>query len=324
VRRPFGGFGVKGRRVTLILDVLIPHYCNPDGLRNSLDSIAGQTWRGRLRAVVVDDGSPADQFARVEAICAAFRESSGFDCLLLRNPSNLGRPRTRNVLLDAVEARYVAWLDAEDIWYPDKLRLQFEHLMRLDLQGRDIDAVWVTCTYDWAEAGKRMRAVQQRVSEDQLRDLLIGSKLRSYLWTLLGTAESFRMAGRFDERLPRLQDTDYFVNFVRAGGVLDVPPTSEPLCRYYKSDVGRSASDVRDAFRLILAKNAPALRRYPASFSSELHYKANMLGRRFALSNGRYDLGALYLAQAMLLNPRHSLRVLAGLLVRRLRSAGSA
>ncbi len=305
----------------MTLDVLVPHYCNPEGLRHSLDSIAAQTWRGRLRAVVVDDGSPADQFAQVEAICAAFRETSGFDCLLLRNPQNLGRPRTRNILLDAVEARYVAWLDAEDIWYPEKLRLQFEHLMRLDYQGRDVDSVWVTCTYDWAEKGE-IRAVAQRVGGDQLRELLIGSKLRSYLWTLLGTAEAFRIAGRFDERLLRLQDTDYFVNFVRAGGVLETPPVSEPLCRYYKSDVGRNASDVRDAFKIILAKNAPALRRYPASFSSELHYKANMLGRRFAVSNGRHGAGAVYLAQAALFSPRHSLRVATRVLARRLRPAG--
>lgn len=300
--------------MTFTLDVLIPHFGNPDGLKQSLDSIACQTWRGGLRAVVVDDGSPGEQFGLVEAHCAGFREASGFDCTLLRNDINLGRPRTRNRLLDAVDSRYVAWLDAEDIWYPQKLQVQFEHLTRLESQGRDTDSVWVTCSYDWTEHG-RTQTLSQRVEGDQLRELLIGSHLRSYLWTLLGTAESFRMAGRFDERLPRLQDTDYFVTFVRGGGCLEAPPTQEPLCRYFKSHVGRSSSDVRDAFKLILAKNAPAIRRYPAGLSSELHYKANRLGARFAWHNGQRRDAVLYMLQAALLSPRHTARVLARRLV---------
>jgi glycosyltransferase involved in cell wall biosynthesis len=35
----------------------MPVYNDPDGLRRSVPTIFGQTWRGQLRLVVVDDGS---------------------------------------------------------------------------------------------------------------------------------------------------------------------------------------------------------------------------------------------------------------------------
>ena len=56
---------------------------------------------------------------------------------------------------------------------------------------------------------------------------MLGRRLRAYLWTLLGTARAFKAAGRFDERLPRLQDLDYFLRFIAAGGTLVVPPGNE-------------------------------------------------------------------------------------------------
>ncbi|TVP78331.1 glycosyltransferase, partial [Thioalkalivibrio sp.] len=66
-----------------VLDVLIPHYRNPDGLAQSLQSIADQDWLGtdattaRLRVIVLDDGSDAADMTQVEAHCAAFRAQSG-------------------------------------------------------------------------------------------------------------------------------------------------------------------------------------------------------------------------------------------------------
>ena len=292
-----------------ILDVLIPHYRDPEGLKQSLASVAGQTWRGRLRVVVVDDGSPPEEFEQVRAHCEAFQATSGFALTLLRNEVNLGRPRTRNRLLDAVEASHVAWLDAEDIWYPDKLKIQFDHLARLAYEGYDLDTIWVTCSYDWSSNG-RTRRRSQETRGDQLQALLIGEDLRAYLWTLLGTAQSFRIAGRFDERLPRMQDLDYFVTFSRGGGQITSPPKAPALCCYFKSDVSRSAADVRDCYKLILAKNAPALHRYPAGLTSLLHYKANRLGARFAFANGQRWKAMTYSLQAVLGSPRHMARVL--------------
>lgn len=293
------------------LDILVPHYCDPEGLAASLKSIAEQTWQGEMRVVVIDDGSPDDDYAQVKKICEEFRDLGIASLVLDRNPQNLGRPKTRNRLLMHADARYVAWLDAGDIWYPDKLAVQFEHLLRLRFAGRDVDTIWVSCAYHWHQLGHaEPRRIQQRPDGDQVYSLLIGNQLRAYLWTLLGTAKAFRIAGKFDERMPRLQDLDYFLNFARRGGRIEVPPSRAALCCYFKSDIGRNAAEVHAAYKLILKKHRPALLRYSAAFESELHYKALRLAERFAQSNGNRVLAARYLAKAILTNPRHSARVI--------------
>lgn len=280
------------------VEVLIPHYRDPAGLKASLESLKRQTWNGRLVALVVDDGSPEDDWQAARTVCA----ESGLEVRLIRQAENLGRPRTRNRLLAEARAPWLAWLDSGDIWYSNKLAVQFSYLARLVRQGANPERLWVTCAYDWDQNGQR-RAIRQQVGGDQLRELLRGDRLRAYLWTLLGSAQAFRAAGLFDERLPRLQDLDYFVNFVRGGGTIVTPPGGKPLCRYYKSDVGRNAVEVRDSNHLILDKLAPLTVRYGRAFQAGARFKAEMLAARFAANNGKRWMRLVCLMRAAWVSP---------------------
>lgn len=281
------------------LDVLIPHFEDPNGLQASLSSIALQDWRGRIRVVVADDGSSDEAFERVRRICEAVcGENQKF--ILLRRQNNRGRPYTRNELLDASESSHIAWIDAGDTWSPSKLRKQFECLSKIHHTGQDLSRIWITCDYFWVEEGAEPKKVVQDASGDQLRKLLVGSRLRAYLWTLLGTRESFLRTGYFDERLSRLQDLDYFIRFVRGNGEIRQVDADEALATYYKSDVGRSAQQIYDAYSIIMLKNQAALRNYPTEFTRELRFRSAKLAARFARNNNdrpailKYEfLGAL-------------------------------
>lgn len=282
------------------LDVLVPHYRDPDGLTISLDSIAAQTWTGDLRIVVVDDGSEANTVNAVRTILDRYDLPITF----LRNERNCGRPYTRNRLLDAVDSDFVAWLDAGDVWYPDKLAHQFDRISELRYRGEDIDRYWITCNYDWQWIGRAVRKVVQDTDVRQFRELMLGQKLRAYLWTLLGTARAFKIAGRFDERLPRLQDLDYFAHFMLAGGVLVNTATSDPLCRYFKSDLGRNAQEIRNCNRLIYQKYQPHLQAFGPSFLKTIRYNAEMLSARYSENNGARMLTSWYSTRAFVAHPR--------------------
>ncbi|MBP1805951.1 glycosyltransferase family 2 protein [Rubellimicrobium aerolatum] len=285
--------------MTVALDVLLPHHRDPEGLARSLASVAAQTWAGPVRAVVLDDGSPPADLARVEALAERVRAEGRLGLLLLRNPVNEGRPRSRNRLLDAAEAPRLAWLDAGDEWYPDKIARQSARLEELLAQGRDPARTWITCGYDMAQ-GARVQACRQEVGGDQHRALLLGRSLRAYLWTILAPREAFRLAGRFDERLTRLQDLDLFLSFVRAGGRIEAPEDHRPLCRYAKSHRGRSAEEIRACQRIVLARHAADA----ADLLPELDYRADRLAARVARANGRRLAAARYLAGAALRHPR--------------------
>lgn len=284
------------------LDVLIPHFNAPEELSASLRSVAAQDWSGPIRVVVVDDGSSHEARTLAERCVGEFPGLTSF----VAQTENRGRPFTRNRLLDAVTATHVAWLDAGDLWYPEKTRLQFDVLHRTTA-----DDVWVTCDYDWRWAGQEATPTAQDVDGDQLAALLKGNRLRAYLWTLLCPSPTLNRLGPFDEELPRLQDLDYFVRFSASGGRLIKPEGVGPLCRYEKSDLGRAAREVRTCQERLFEKHSGIYQRYGARFLRSCRVKADLHAARFALNNGSYADFARFVGRAVLRDPVGASRWLA-------------
>ncbi|MGN7158179.1 glycosyltransferase family 2 protein [Dietzia cercidiphylli] len=102
--------------------VVIPHYGNPEGLRRALNSVGRQTCRP-IQTIVVDDRSP--DAAWLEVVDIIDELSDDLDGLqLVRLPNNMGPATARNAGWEKVEADYVAFLDADDAWHPQKLEIQ--------------------------------------------------------------------------------------------------------------------------------------------------------------------------------------------------------
>jgi glycosyltransferase involved in cell wall biosynthesis len=288
------------------LDILVPHYNDPEGLVLSLRSIVRQRWKGNKRVVIVDDGSSESSRYAARAIandyCNMEFEGWKLHVDLIQNATNRGRPFTRNVLLDAIESPYVSWLDAGDEWYPNKLGAQFD-LLKLIEASHSSKLTWVTCNYDWKWNGGRKRKIRQRTDQDQHKALLIGSNLRAYLWTLLGPAQSFKSVGYFDERLPRMQDLDFFIRFISHGGVIRNVGGDHTYCIYHKSDVGRNADEIRACNALIYDKHRVIFNRYGDSFRKMRLYNMDMLAARFAHNNRERRKTRYYLFSAFRCRP---------------------
>lgn len=279
------------------LSILLPHYNDPKGFELSLRSIEAQTWRGTREIVVCDDGSRPKELAELERICASTAET----VKLLRNEENRGRPYTRNVLLDAADGKYTAWLDAGDEWYPEKLQHQFNGLYRARLQGFT-KVVWCTTNYDWQWAGAKKRIREQNVAGDQIGNMLTGS-LGAYLWTVLGTTQSFRDVGHFDLKLTRLQDLDFFIRFLSKDGMLILPPTAEPLVVYHKSDIGKNGEEIARCFNYVFDKHSAHLMTRSRSFRRNRRFHVNMHAARFTDNNDQPLQTAMYLGRAAVTSP---------------------
>jgi glycosyltransferase involved in cell wall biosynthesis len=290
--------GLLDAEVTLTVDVLIPHYNDVEGLERSLRTVRQQTWAGRFRVVVCDDGSSSDAVRRVGKVLAGLENDERFSWKLEQNGENRGRPFTRNRLLDLIDSRYVTWLDAGDEWMPEKTEAQlFEHYRRIG-RGEPVDFVWYTCDYVWRRSKRTRRHVRQTAQGDQVRRLLTGQSLRAYLWTLLGTAETFRAVGRFDAQLPRLQDLDFFIRFVLHGGLLINACPGKPLATYHKSDLGRDARQIRNCSNYIFSKHRFLYEKYGSEYIASRLFDIEVHSARFALSNKQMMLYAGYMLRA--------------------------
>ena len=104
-----------------LVSVIIPAFNAASTLGDTLDSVRRQTHR-RLEIIVVDDGSQ-DRTAEVAEAHAAEDER-----VRLIRQENGGVARARNTGVAASRADYLAPVDADDLWHPDKIARQLTAL----------------------------------------------------------------------------------------------------------------------------------------------------------------------------------------------------
>ncbi len=102
------------------IDVIIPVFNSEKYLAETLTSVQKQTLLP-ARIIVVNDGS-TDKTAE---IIASFSQSDG-RIIPLDLPQNRGESAARNAGIETSSAPFVAFLDADDIWLPEKLETQVE------------------------------------------------------------------------------------------------------------------------------------------------------------------------------------------------------
>lgn len=107
---------------TLDISVVIPCFNADNTIRRCLDSVLNQTALPR-EIILVDDGSDVS----VEQKIVNLHFDTPVPIRVIRQ-CNMGAPAARNTGVQASRCRYIAFLDADDVWFPEKLRLQY-HMM---------------------------------------------------------------------------------------------------------------------------------------------------------------------------------------------------
>jgi glycosyltransferase involved in cell wall biosynthesis len=103
-----------------LVSVVIPAYNAESHIAEALESLRAQTCR-QMEIIVVDDGS-SDRTA--EIVTSRFPEVR-----CVRQP-NGGASSARNRGVQEARGEWVAFLDADDAWHPDKLRAQLDLMRR--------------------------------------------------------------------------------------------------------------------------------------------------------------------------------------------------
>lgn len=108
-----------------LVSVIVPAYNAEAFIDATLDSIVAQTYTN-IEILVVDDGSK-DHTA---SIVASFAERDR-RIKLLQQP-NAGVAAARNLAIEHSTGEYIAPVDADDIWYPQKLEKQVQCMLQAD------------------------------------------------------------------------------------------------------------------------------------------------------------------------------------------------
>ncbi len=100
-----------------LISVIVPVYNAARFIEETMDSVAAQTY-SRWELLLVEDGS-SDK--TVEVIEDYIRKNDEQRIRLICLPENQGAARARNRGLHEASGRYIAYLDADDLWMPEKL-----------------------------------------------------------------------------------------------------------------------------------------------------------------------------------------------------------
>ena len=161
-----------------LVSVIIPAFNAAAHVRQTLNSVVAQTYQ-EIEVIVVDDGSSDATSSIVEEFVA--RETR---CQRVRQ-SNAGVGAARNTAIRKARGKYVAPLDADDFWVPEKLEKQ---VARMEQCGSETGMV-----YCWSTLidnnGKRVGSSHPYTLEGRLRHALV-------LKNLIGNASAplFRAA----------------------------------------------------------------------------------------------------------------------------------
>ncbi len=103
-----------------LVSIIVPVYNVEGFISETMESVVKQTYPC-WELLLVEDGSSDGTAAVIEEYVSQRKEER---IRLIRQPSNMGAARARNRGLQEARGRYIAYLDADDLWMPRKLELQ--------------------------------------------------------------------------------------------------------------------------------------------------------------------------------------------------------
>jgi glycosyltransferase involved in cell wall biosynthesis len=196
---------------TPAVSVIVPAYNAAAFIAETIQSALDQTYRD-FEIIVVDDGSRDGTPARV----AAFGER-----VRLHQQPNSGVARARNTGVSLARGEWIAFLDADDLWLPEKLERQL---------ACSTAPMTFTDRYNIGERSglPEIQSVCQPMHGGDIFEVLLGGNFITTSSVMI-RREIFEQYGGFDVSLNGTEDWDLWL---RVAENHDVGFCPEPLTRY--------------------------------------------------------------------------------------------
>lgn len=188
-----------------MISVVIPVYNRRELVGRAIRSVLAQTYRD-FELLVVDDASDDGTAELVRA------EFGGVVQLLVR-AENGGVSAARNCAIEAAGGEWLAFLDSDDEWLPDKLAKQVTALGEADLQICHTEEIWI-------RNGVRVNPHKhhQKYGGDIFLKALPLCVMSPSSMAI--HRDVFARVGLFDETLPACEDYDLFLRITSRYEVL--------------------------------------------------------------------------------------------------------
>lgn len=294
-----------------LVSVIIPTYnCEPY-IAESIDSVLLQDGVD-MEIIVVNDGS-TDNTKQVIA-------KYGNRIKYINRPTNEGPSAARNLAIQHASGRFIAFQDADDIWFPKKLSMELDALQRYPdarLIFTDVRLSWHKEIVQTSASAIRLKNWCRRNTTpipalyygNLYRELVLGNCICTI--TVLIHRDVLNKAEMFDETLKIGEDYDLWLRIARDHPVIYL---DQELCEYRLRDEGLSGPrEVRrqrwlDAHARVREKHLRSNwvpEQYRAALADVLSEDYWQLGSdRF--SQGQYKEARTYFLKGLTYCPHHA------------------
>ena len=272
-----------------LVSVVVPTYGRPEYLTEAVESVLDQTYE-RCEVVVVDDCSPDPVEPQLAGVDGGDRRLR-----VVRHEENRGASAARTTGIEESAGEFVAFIDDDDVWLPEKVERQLAAF-----ENPDVGVVTTGLRYE--ADGEVSYVMEPDLAGDVTADLLAGATLGTFS-TLMVRRSVVEAAGYPDERFPCWQDREWPIRLSKHCLVATV---SDPLVVHRMGGHDQLTDDFEakrdvayplfvETFRPLAAEYGPRVeRRLVASRAATVASSALKSGhyadaRRFSLRAIRAD-----------------------------------
>ncbi|VCV39361.1 glycosyltransferase family 2 protein [Escherichia coli] len=112
-----------------LISIIMPSFNSGKTIAESIESVISQTYEN-WELLITDDCSSDDTISIINTFI-----SKDHRIKLFQNSKNSGAAISRNLSISNARGDYIAFLDSDDIWLPNKLSIQLSYM----LNRKDVD-----------------------------------------------------------------------------------------------------------------------------------------------------------------------------------------
>ncbi len=189
------------------VSVLIPTYNRSKSIREAVDSVLNQTYKD-FELIVVDDGSTDD----TGQVLNFYK-----DKIMYFYQENKGRGAARNRCIAEAKGEYIAFLDSDDIWFPEKLEKQINYIEKNNFKGLLHTKIVVIDENgeELSAEGKKVEKVYDKSSRKGYTYINLLKTCCLFLSSAVFSRDLYEKVGAFNEKYAFLEDFDFILRLVK-------------------------------------------------------------------------------------------------------------
>lgn len=196
-----------------MISVIIPVYNAEKSIEKSLYSIKNQTWKGNFEIIIVNDGSTD---ASVNII-NNYKQNHPEQNIIVLYQENGGVSKARNAALKIAKGAYIALLDSDDEWLPEKTEKQLYFLENKNFEMDFLTTLW----NDEKVNFPYKMAAENGLVAISLRKLFI--KITGQTSTAIFKRKILENTGYFDENQRYSEDANYWMRISKENKMYLLP-----------------------------------------------------------------------------------------------------